>query len=81
MQTTEDTFDETGETFTVAISSPSGGGGTTSLGTSSVTTTIDDDDAAISGIALSVSPTSVGEDDAKTEFTVTASLGGTTTRP
>ena len=46
-----------------------------------VTTTIDDDDDAISGIALSVNPSSVGEDDAKTEFTVTASLGGTTTRP
>ena len=28
-----------------------------------------------------MSPTSVGEDDAKTEFTVTASLGGSTTRP
>ena len=51
------------------------------MGTSSVTTTIDDDDDAISGITLTVSPTSVGEDDAKTEFTVTASLGGTTTRP
>ena len=82
VQTTEDTFDESGETFTVTISSPSGGGGTTSLGTSSVvTTTIDDDDDAISGITLTVSPTGVGEDDAKTEFTVTASLGGTTTRP
>ena len=83
VQTTEDTFDESGETFTVTISSPSGGGGPTpTLGTSkSVTTTIDDDDDAISGITLTVSPTSVGEDDSKTEFTVTASLGGTTTRP
>ena len=83
MQTTEDTFDESGETFTVTISSPSGGGGPApSLDSSntSVTTTIDDDDEAISGITLTVSPTSVGEDDAKTEFTVTASLGGTTTR-
>ena len=81
VQTTEDTFDEPGETFTVTISSPSGGGGATpTLGTSSVTTTIDDDDDAISGITLTVSPTSVGEDDAKTEFTVTASLSGTTTR-
>ena len=83
VQTTEDTFDESGETFTVAISSPSGGGGPTpTLGTSSVvTTTIDDDDDAISGITLTVSPTSVGEDDGKTEFTVTASLGDSTTRP
>ena len=83
VQTTEDTFDESGETFTVTISSPSGGGGPTpTLGTTKViTTTIDDDDDSISGITLTVSPTSVGEDDAKTEFTVTASLGGTTTRP
>ena len=83
MQTTEDTFDESGETFTVTISSPPGGGGPApTLGTSSViTTTIDDDDDAISGITLTVSPTSVGEDDGKTEFTVTASLGGATTRP
>ena len=84
VQTTEDTFDESGETFTVTISSPSGGGGPApSLDSSntSVTTTIDDDDDAISGITLTVSPTSVGEDDAKTEFTVTASLGGSTTRP
>ena len=82
VQTTEDTFDESGETFTVTISSPSGGGGPTpTLGTTKViTTTIDDDDDSISGITLTVSPTSVGEDDAKTEFTVTASLSGTTTR-
>ena len=83
VSTEEDTFDESDETFTVTISSPSGGGGPTpTIGTASVvTTTIDDDDAAISGITLSVNPSSVGEDDAKTEFTVTASLGGTTTRP
>ena len=82
VQTTEDTFHESDETFTVTISSPSGGGGATpTIGTASVTTTIDDDDDAISGITLTVSPTSVGEDDAKTEFTVTASLGGSTTRP
>ena len=84
VQTTEDTFDELGETFIVTISSPSGGGGPApSLDSSntSVTTTIDDDDDALTGIALTVSPTSVGEDDARTEFTVTASLGGTTTRP
>ena len=81
VDTTEDTFDEADETFVVTISSPSGGGGATpTIGTASVTTTIGDDDAAISGITLSVSPTSVGEDDAKTEFTVTASLGGATTR-
>ena len=83
VQTTEDTFDESGETFTVTISSPSGGGGPApKLGTDkSVTTTIDDDDDAISGVALTVSPNSLGEDDDKTEFTVTASLDGTTTLP
>ena len=84
VQTTEDTFDESGETFTVTISSPSGGGGPApSLGTSkSVTTTITDDDDAITGIALSVSPSSVGEDDNATEITVTATLqGGSTTLP
>ena len=37
VSTTEDTFDESGETFTVTISSPSGGGGPTpTLGTSKV---------------------------------------------
>ena len=84
VQTTEDTFDEPGENFTVTISSPAGGGGpvpTLDASNSVITTTIDDDDDAISGINLTVSPTSIGEDDAKTEFTVTASLGGATTRP
>ena len=45
VQTTGDTFDESGETFTVTISSPSGGGGACAhaLGTSPrpITTTID----------------------------------------
>ena len=84
VQTTEDTFDESGETFTVTISNPSGGGGPTpSLGSAkSVTTTIDDDDAALTGIKLTVSPSSLGEDDGETEITVTATLqGGSTTLP
>ena len=83
VQTTEDAIDEgTGETFEVAISSPSGGGGPSpSLGTSkSVTTTITDDDDAPSGIALSASPSSLGEDDGKTSITVTATLSGGSTR-
>ena len=83
VQTTEDTIDEgTGETFTVAISSPTGGGGPApSLGTSkSVTTTITDDDDAPSGIVLSASPSSLGEDDGATSITVTATLSGGTTR-
>ena len=65
VQTIEDSIDEgTGETVTVTVSSPSGGGGPTpSLGTASVSTTIDDDDDAPTGITLSASPSSLGEDD------------------
>ena len=45
VQTTQDIVDESDETFTVTISSPSGGGGPApNLGTASVTTTITDDD-------------------------------------
>ena len=84
VQTTEDAIDEgTGETFTVAISSPAGGGGPApSLDTSktTVTTTITDDDDAPSGITLSANPNTLGEDDAATSVTVTATLNGGTTR-
>ena len=83
VQTTQDTLDEgTGETFTVSISSPSGGGGPApTLGTSKkVTTTITDDDDAPSGITLSASPDTLGEDDAATSITVTATLNGDSTR-
>ena len=79
VQTTEDTIDEgTGETFTVTISSPAGGGGPSpSLGTAkSITTTISDDDDAPTGITLSASPSTLGEDDAATSVTVTATLNG-----
>ena len=81
VQTTEDTIDEgTGENFTVTISSPAGGGGPSpSLGMSkSVTTTITDDDEAPSGITLSASPSSLGEDDSATSVTITATLNGST---
>ena len=83
VQTAEDTIDEgTGETFTVTVSSPSGGGGPTpSIGTASVSTTIDDDDDAPSGITLSTSPSTLGEDDSATSVTVTATLQGDSTRP
>ena len=82
VSTTEDTFDETDETFTVTISGPSGGGGATpTIGTASVTTTIEDDDNALTGIALSVSPSTLGEDDSATSITVTATLQGGSTRP
>ena len=81
VSTAEDMIDEgTGETFTVTISSPAGGGGPApSLGTSkSVTTTITDDDDAPSGITLSASPKTLGEDDAATSVTVKATLNGST---
>ena len=80
VQTTDDDVDEgTGETFTVSISSPSGGGGPApSLETTpSITTTITDDDDA-SGITLSASPSSLGEDDSATSVTVTAKINGGT---
>ena len=81
VSTTVDTVDESDETFTVTISSPSGGGGATpTLGTSLVSTTITDDDAAPTGITLSASPDTLGEDDGKTSITVTATLNGGTTR-
>ena len=82
VQTTEDILAENSETFTVAISSPSGGGGPTpSLGTpASVTTTIRDNDALILSpsipsdvdIRLTVDPDSVNESAGETSFTVTA---------
>ena len=72
VQTTQDTLVESGETFTVTISSPSGGGGPAPklATTKSVTTTIDDDDSAelsISGPSASVS------EGGNATFTVTLS--------
>ena len=81
VQTTADTIDEgTGETFTATISSPTGGGGPApSLQTTpTITTTITDDDDAPSGITLSADPSTLGEDDAETTVTVTATLNGST---
>ena len=45
-----------------------------------MTTTITDDDAAPTGITLSADPNTLGEDDAATSITVTATLSGGTTR-
>ena len=42
------------------------------------TLTINDDDVAPTGITLSVSPTTVGEEDGETEITVTATVKGST---
>ena len=81
VSTIEDAVDEPGETFSVSISSPAGGGGPApTLGTDSVTTTITDDDGAPTGITLSASPNTLGEDQGRTEVTVTATLNGGTTR-
>ena len=43
--------------------------------------TLTDDETAPASITLTVSPTSVGEDDGATTVTVTATLGGSATRP
>ncbi len=80
VQTTEDTLDEPNETFTLAISNPSGGGGPSpSLGTASVTTTITDDDGTPSSITLSADPDSMSEDAGQTDVTVKATLDGSST--
>ena len=68
---TDDTEDETNETVTIS--------GPSSLVSGNATITIEDDDAAPGKFTLSVSPTSVDEDDGATEVTVTAKLGGSTT--
>ena len=82
VSTVEDALDEPNETFTFSISNPQGGGGpapSLSSTARSVTTTISDDDATPSDITLSVDPSSVGESDAATDITVTATLVGDST--
>ena len=80
VQTTEDTLDESDETFTVSVSSLSGGGGPAPImGTDSVTTTIADDDGTPTAITLSVSPDSIAENASTTDITLTAALAGSST--
>ena len=81
VRTTEDTLSELDETFSVALSNPSGGGGPApSLGSSSsITTTITDDDDAPASITLSVDPATIGEGAGQTDITVTAALDGSST--
>ena len=84
VQTTQDNIDEPNESFAVSISGPAGGGGPApSLDSSktSVTTSITDDDGTPNAITLSVDPTSLGEDDGATSFTVTATIEGGSTLP
>ena len=84
VQTTEDTLDEgTGETFTVASRAPWAAAGRRRAWAARprrVTTTITDDDDTPTGITLSASPNSLGEDDSATSITVTATLQGDSTR-
>ena len=79
--TTEDTLDETDETFTVSLDDPTGGGGPAPSKHATdytVTTTITDDDAA-TGITLSADPDTLEEDQETAEtVTVTATLSGGT---
>ena len=76
VQTTEDTLYEGDETFAVELASPTNA----TLGTPSTATgTITDDDTAPMTAALSVSPTSVSEEDGATTVTVTATLDGNVT--
>ena len=61
VQTADDSLDDSDETFTVTISSPTGGGGPTpTLGTASVTTTISELATPL-GFTLTVSPSSLAE--------------------
>ena len=82
VQTTEDTIDESDETFTVKLDDPTGGGGPAASKHAtqhSVTTTITDDDDAPTGITLSADPDTLEEDqETATSVTVTATLNGGT---
>ena len=72
--TTEDVLDEENETFLVELTGAVGA----TIATAQATGTITDDDAAPTGITLTVSPTTLGEEDGETEITVTATVNGTT---
>ncbi len=68
---TNDAVDETDETVTVS-------GESGSLTVNSATIALTDDDAAPTAITLTVSDSSVAEDDGATTITVTATVDGTT---
>ena len=72
--TTEDTLHEGNETFLVELTVAEGG----TISDAEATGTITDDDAAPTGITLSVSPATVGEEDGETRITVTATVNGDT---
>ncbi len=72
--TTEDVLDEENETFLVELTGAVGA----TIATAQATGTINDDDAAPTGITLTVSPATVGEEDGETRITVTATVNGET---
>ena len=72
--TTEDTLNEANETFLIELTEPVGA----TITDAQATGTITNDDAAPSGITLTVSPTTVGEENGKSKITVTATVNGET---
>ncbi|MDE2809123.1 MAG: putative Ig domain-containing protein, partial [Gemmatimonadota bacterium] len=75
--TTDDSFNEPKETFTLTLSSPSAG---VTLATAMATGTIEDNDELLEGaITLTVNPSSVREDAGTTDITVKAKTPNTVT--
>ena len=75
--TTDDSFNEQKETFTLTLSSPSAG---VTLATPTATGTIEDNDEPLEGaITLTVNPSSVREDAGTTDITVKAKTPNTVT--
>ena len=72
--TTPDNLHEGDETFLVVLTEPVDA----TISDNEATGTITNDDAEPSGITLSVSPDTVGEEDGETEITVTATVNGET---
>ena len=75
--TTDDSFNEQKETFTLTLSSPSAG---VTLATATATGTIEDNDELLEGaLTLTVNPSSVREDAGTTDITVKAKTPNTVT--
>ena len=70
----DDNFDTGNETVTVS-------GALTGVTVSSSNLTLTDDDTALSGVTLSLTPTSVSEGAGKTDITVTATIDGSSRWP
>ena len=78
---TDDSLDETNETFTVTIALANGSTLPSGivLGNTTTTVTITDDDTLATSWSLSAAPNSVAEGSSTTEITVTATRSGTAT--